>query len=172
MERLSKLIERMVFSRINFRRVLKLALYLYISLLVQNMLLNRFRILGVCPFVLPAVAVAAGMFEGAGRGAIFSLILGIFADMAYVENTVMFTVLFPSIAFASGFVSQFFINRRFFAYMSAALIGLLITGFIQMILTAAGDVFSNSMLRVAVLQALWALPLAPLAYYPAAHMMD
>lgn len=172
MERLSNLIERLVFNRINFKRLLKFALFLFLSLLAQNMVLNRVRILGVCPLVLPAVAVAVGMFEGATWGAVFSLILGIFADMAYIENTITFTVLFPALAFASGFVSQFFINRRFFAFMGAALVGLLVTGLVQMILTAAGDAFSTSMLTTAALQTLWAMPLAPLAYYPAAHMMQ
>lgn len=171
MERLSNLIERLIFNRINFKRLLKFALFLFLSLLAQNMVLNRVRILGVCPLVLPAVAVAVGMFEGATWGAVFSLILGIFADMAYIENTITFTVLFPALAFASGFISQFFINRRFFAFMGAALAGLLITGFVQMIRTVVGDTFSLSMLTTVALQTLWALPLAPLAYYPAAHMM-
>ena len=69
---------------------------------------------------VPAAVVAVGMFEGASWGAIFGLVLGIFADMDYVENTVMFTLLLPALAFFAGFVSQFFINRRFFAYMGAA----------------------------------------------------
>ncbi len=172
MERLSNLIERLVFNRINFKRLLKFMLYLFLSLLAQNMVLNRVRILGVCPLVLPAVAVAVGMFEGATWGAVFSLILGIFADMAYIENTITFTVLFPTLAFASGFISQFFINRRFFAFMGAALVGLLITGLVQMVRTMVGDTFSTSMLTTVALQTLWALPFAPLAYYPAAHMME
>lgn len=172
MGRLSVLIEKLLFSRVNFKRVLKQALYIFLALLAQNMVLNRARILGVCPFVLPAAAIALGMFEGATWGAVLSLIMGIFADMAYVENTVLFTVLFPMLAFGSALVSQFYVNRRFFAFMGVALVGLLVTGLVQMLHIAAMDSFSLSMVPTVLLQTAWALPLAPLAYYPAAHMME
>ena len=172
MGRLSAIFERLILSRVNYKRVLRYFLYLFLSLLAQNMVLNRVRILGVCPLVLPAVAVAAGMFEGATWGSLFGLLLGIFADMAYVENSVLFTLLFPALAFASAFISQFFINRRFFAFMGVATVGLVLTGLVQMLRTAMVDAFSPVMLQTVLLQALWALPLAPLAYYPAAHMMD
>ena len=172
MGRFSTFFEKLILARVNFRRVLRYGLFLFLSLLFQNMVLNRVRILGVCPLVLPAVAAAAGMFEGATWGSLFSLLLGIFADMAYIENSILFTLLFPALAFASGFVSQFYINRRFFAFMGVAFAALLITGVVQMLRTAAGDVFSPIMLRTVLLQTLWALPLAPLAYYPAAHWME
>ena len=72
----------------------------------------------------------------------------------------------------SGFISQFFINRRFFAFMGAALAGLLITGFVQMLHTAATDVFSLSMIPTALLQTLWSIPLAVLAYLPPARWIE
>ena len=168
MDRFGNLIEKMILARINTRRVLRYALYMFLSLLAQTMVLNRLRIAGVCPLVLPAVAVAVGMFEGATWGALFSLLMGIFADMAFIENGVLFTVLFPALAFASGFVSQFFINRRFFAFAGAAVIGLLVTGVVQMLHTAAMDVFTTGMIRTVVFQTLWALPFLPLAYWPEA----
>ena len=172
MGRLSVIFEKLILSRVNIKRVLRYFLYLFLSLLAQNMVLNRLRIAGVCPLVLPAVAIAAGMFEGATWGPLFSLLLGIFADMAFIENSVLFTLLFPALAFSSGFISQFFINRRFFAYMGAALVGVLITGLAQMLRTVTVDSFSPVMFQTVLLQTLWTLPLAPLAYYPAAHMMD
>ena len=161
-----------ILSKINIRRVLKYALYMFLSLVVQNMLFTQLRIAGVCPMVLPAVAVAVGMFEGATWGAVFSLIMGIFADMAYVESVVTFTLLFPLIAFASGFVSQFFINRRFFAFMGASAMGLLLTAAVQMLHTAAVDVFSLSMIPTILLQTLWSIPPAALAYVPPAKWID
>ena len=170
MDRFSSTIERLILSRIRTKRVLRYALFMFLSLLAQTMVLNRFRILGVCPMVLPAVAVAVGMFEGATWGSIFSLVMGIFADMAFVENTVTFTVLFPALAFVSGFVSQFFINRRFFAFMGVALAALLATGLVQMLRTAAMDVFSLSMIPTVLLQTLWSLPFAVLAYFPPARL--
>ena len=168
MDRFSSTIERLILSRIRTKRVLRYALFMFLSLLAQTMVLNRFRILGVCPMVLPAVAVAVGMFEGATWGSIFSLVMGIFADMAFVENTVLFTLLFPALAFAAGFIAQFFINRRFFAYMGAALLGLAITALGQMLHTSTMDGFSGAMLSTVLLQTLWSLPLAALAYiFPA-----
>ncbi|MBR4549915.1 MAG: hypothetical protein IKO83_08380 [Oscillospiraceae bacterium] len=172
MEHLARLIEKLIVSRINGRRVLRYALFMFLSLLAQTMVLNRIRILGVCPMVLPAVAVAVGMFEGASWGAFFSLIMGIFADMAFIENTVLFAVLFPALAFVSGFVSQFFINRRFFAFMGVALAALLVTGFVQLLHTAVSDVFSLSMISTALLQTLWSLPFAVLAYLPPARWIE
>ena len=160
------------FSRIRVRRVLKYALYLFLALLVQNMLFTQLRIAGVCPMILPAVAVAVGMFEGATRGAVLSLILGIFADMAFVENTILFTVLFPAISFATGFVSTFFINRRFFAFMGAAFFGLLITAFVQMLHIVAIDTFSTVMFRTVILQTVWSLPFSVLAYLPPARWIE
>ena len=172
MDRFSSTIERLILSRIRTKRVLRYALFMFLSLLAQTMVLNRFRILGVCPMVLPAVAVAVGMFEGATWGSIFSLVMGIFADMAFVENTVTFTVLFPALAFVSGFVSQFFINRRFFAFIGVALAALLATGLVQMLRTAAMDVFSLSMIPTVLLQTLWSLPFAVLAYLPPARWIE
>ena len=113
MNELRDLIAREILSKIRVRRVLQYALYLFMALLTQNMLLTQLRIAGVCPMILPAVAVAVGMFEGATWGAVFSLVLGIFADMAFVENTILFTVLFPALAVASGFISTYFIDVIF-----------------------------------------------------------
>ena len=81
-----------LFEKINIHRVLRYALFMLLTLMAQNMILSHFRLFGSCPMVLPAVAVAVGMFEGATLGPLFSLIMGIFADMAFIENTITFTV--------------------------------------------------------------------------------
>ena len=159
---------RYMMPKVEWKRVLRYLLYLFLCLIVQTMLLSRTRIAGICPYALPAAAVAVGMFEGPVAGVLYSLLLGYFADMAFVENTVLFTVLFPLLAFATGFVSQFFINRRFFAFMGAATLGLLFTAFGQLLHTSTMDGFSTVMIRTVLLQTLWSLPLAALAYiFPA-----
>ena len=103
---------------------------------------------------------------------IFGVVMGIFADMAFVENTILFTVLFPLIAFGTGFVTQFFINRRFFAYMGATLAALLITGLTQMELVILRDAWSPQMISTVLLQTLWSLPPAVLAYFPPAEWIE
>lgn len=161
-----------IIEKINFKRILQYWLFMFLALIVQNMLFTKLRPFGVCPLVLPAVAVAVGMFEGAVWGAVFSLIMGYFADMAFIENTITFTVLFPALSFATGFVAQFFINRRFFAYMGATFIALLVTGVVQMLKTSAMDAFAGSMIITVILQTLWSLPPAALAYFPAAEWIE
>ena len=163
-----------ILSHINIKRLLQYALYMFLALITQNMLLTQLRPLGVCPMVLPAVAVAVGMFAGASFGSVFSLIMGIFADMAFKENTVLFTILFPSLAFAAGFVAQFFINRRFFAYMGAAVLGFFVTGTVQMLATVALDEgqWSPVMVVTVLLQTLWSIPFAVPAYYPPAEWIE
>ena len=163
---------RELFAKINVKRLLKYALYMFLSLVAQNMLFTQIRPFGVCPMVLPAVAVPVGMVEGATWGAVFSLIMGIFADMAFIENTVTFTILFPALSFAAGFVSQFYINRRFFAFMGVTLAALLVTGVVQMLKTAAMDVWAGSMITTVLLQTLWSLPPAVLAYFPPAEWIE
>ena len=161
-----------ILRKIKPRRLMWYAVFLLLTLVLQNMVFPRIRPLGVCPMVLPAAVVAVGMFEGASWGAIFGLVLGLFADMDYVENTVMFTLLLPALAFFAGFVSQFFINRRFFAYMGAAFAACLITAAVQMVGTAASDGWSASMLVTVALQTLWSLPPAVLVYFPPAKWIE
>lgn len=95
------------FKKVNIKRAVKYALYMFLALVCQDMLFTQLRIAGVCPMFLPAVAIAVGMFEGASWGAVFGLIMGVFADMAFVENTILFTVLFPALSFMAGFVAHF-----------------------------------------------------------------
>ena len=161
-----------ILAKINVKRVLYYVLYMFLALVCQNMIFPQFRIFGICPMALPAVAVAVGMFEGATWGSVFALVMGVFADMSFVENTTMFTVLFPAIAFASGFISQFFINRRFFAYMFTAFAALVVTAVVQMVKLSLIDGWTADMLLTVLLQAIISLPPAVLAYFPPAKWIE
>ena len=157
-----------LFEKINIHRVLRYALFMLLTLMAQNMILSHFRLFGSCPMVRPAVAVAVGMFEGATLGPLFSLIMGIFADMSFVEHTIFFALVLPALSFAAAFVSQFFINRRFFAFMGITLAALFITAVLQMLKTLAGDTWSGAMLSTIIVQTLWSMPFSAVAYFPPA----
>ena len=154
-----------LFEKVNVNKILRYVLFLFLTLMAQNMVFGRFRLLGVSPIILPAAAAAVGMFEGATWGPVICLFLGYFADMSFVENSLFFLLLLPLLSLLSAFVSQFFINRRFFAFMGIALAELLITSLLQMLKTLAGDAWSSDMLFVVVFQTLWSLPFSALAYF-------
>ena len=151
-------------EKIDLNKVVKYAIFMALTLMAQNMVLSHIRPFGVRPLVLPAAAVAVGMFEGATWGPVFGLIMGYFADMSFVENKMFFVLVLPLLSLLSAFVSQFFINRRFFAYMGMALAALLITALLQLLKTLAGDVWSHDLVVVAVLQSVLSLPPAALVY--------
>ena len=151
-------------EKIDLNKVLRYLLFMFLTLMAQNMVLSHIRPFGVAPLVLPAVAAAVGMFEGATWGPLLSLLMGYFADMSFVENRVFFLVLLPSLSLMSAFISQFFINRRFFAFMGLAFLASLITALLQMLKTLAGDAWGMEMLKVALLQTLFSMPFAALAY--------
>ena len=157
-----------LFSKVNIKRILHFALFMFLALMCQTMLFSKAKLFGVYPMFLPAVAVAVGMFQGATWGAIFSLIMGYFADMAYIDSTFTYTVLFPALAFGAGFIAQFFINRRFFAYMIAAMLGIFLTAVVQMLKVITMDAWAFSMIPTIIGQTLWSMPAAALAYFPSA----
>ena len=60
MDRFSSTIERLILSRIRTKRVLRYALFMFLSLLAQTMVLNRFRILGVYDVTLEPTPTTDG----------------------------------------------------------------------------------------------------------------
>ena len=153
-----------ILEKLDLTRLLRYALFMLLTLMFQNMVLSHIRPLGVCPLVLPAAAAAVGMFEGATFGPVFSLIMGYFADMSFVENRI-FLLLLPVLSLLAAFVSQFFINRRFFAFMGLTLLSLVITSGLQILKTMALDAWSTQLLLVGIFQTLWSLPFSALAYF-------
>ena len=151
-------------EKIDLNKVLRYVLLMFLTLMAQNMVFSHIRPFGVCPLVLPAMAAAVGMFEGATWGPLLSMVMGYFADMSFVEHRVFFLLVLPGVSLLSAFLSQFFVNRRFFAFMGVALLSLLITGTLQMLKTLAGDAWSTDMLTVLALQTLLSLPVSALAY--------
>ena len=115
------------------RAFLTLTAYLLLSLLLQSLLFSGFEFLGCKGFILPAAAVAAGIYLGGVKGAVFGLFLGLLTDMNFSETTVLFTLIMPVIGFGAGFGSEFYINKSFFAYMIFAGAALLLTALMQLL---------------------------------------
>lgn len=153
------------FSKIDIGKILRYALYMLLVLIFQTMLLSQIRIFGVCCMFLPAAVTAVAMFESPVFGAVFALILGAFADMAFIENTITFALVFPILSFAVSFISRFFINKQFMSYMIVALGSLLAVAAIQMIMTLVSDSWSISMLSTMLLQVVLSLPAAAAVYF-------
>ncbi len=150
------------------RRGILYAAYMIIVLALQNLVFSRIELLGVRPMFVPAAAVAVGMCAGGAAGGAFGLFLGFLCDMSYSENAVMFTILFPAFGFLAGFVTEFFINRRFFAYFFVSAAAFLITAFCQLFglwIFAGAD--AGALFRTAGLQSLWSVPFIFLLYAPA-----
>ena len=119
-----------ILQQINKEKVWKGVCYFLVilgTLMIQNLLMPHLTILKVRPLIIPAAAVAVGMFEGGTYGAIFGLFLGFFADMSFAENTVLFLVIMGVLGFAAGFAADFYLNRTFIPFMAAAFAGLLFT---------------------------------------------
>ncbi len=154
------------------KRVLWYGVYMLVVLIVQDMVLTQIRPLGVCAFIPPAAVAAVGMFEGAIPGAVFGLVMGIFTDMFTPGTVITYTVLFPLIAFGVGFISQFYINRRFLGYMFSALAALVVTALVQAVLVALGDSSSFAAFPTALLQTLWSVPVSVLCYFPPARWIE
>ena len=155
---------REFFQQTIIKQILRYLLFTFLALVTQNMLFTQVRIGGICPMILPAAVVAIGMFEGMSFGVLFGLVIGIFADMAYVESTVLFTILFPAIGFFSAFLSDFYINKRFTAFMIISLAASIVTALLQMFRTLLGDVWTIRMLSTAFYQVVVSIPFSALAY--------
>ena len=64
-------------------RALWCALYMAVTLLLQNTVFAHIALFGVHAMFVPAVVVAVGVFEGGTWGAVFGLIAGYFCAMGY-----------------------------------------------------------------------------------------
>ena len=154
---------------LNMKKIRKALIYLaliFVSLGLQNMLLGRIALWGVHAFIMPAVVVAIGVFEGGVWGAALGLVAGWLTDMTLLDSTATYMVLCAILGFGGGFLTEFFINRRFFSYMLLALAAELIAGCCQVVpLWIFRSTPLGALLPTLLLQTLWSLPFAAAAYF-------
>lgn len=156
-----------IFEWKKVRVFLEYAVYLVLTMLLQALLFSRLSFFGAKGFIIPAAAVAAGIYLGGVKGAVFGLLLGLFTDMNFSESTVLFTILFSLIGFASGFLSEFYINKSFTAFMILSTAAILFTGFVQLVfaIITSGAELLPGLLTVALQTLLSILPVM-LLYLP------
>ena len=151
---------------LKIRRGVLYGLYLMAYLLFQNVILSHIAPFGVRAMFLPALVVAAALFEGGWGGGLFGLAAGILSDLFFGSQTVLFTVLFPVIGFVSGFLADFYLNKRLFTYCILGAAALFIAAFAQMfsLLFYQGQ-GGGTLWLTAILQTLWSLPFLFPSYY-------
>ena len=148
------------------RRGVLYTLYLLLFLLLQNVVFSHIAPLGVRAMFMPALVVAVALFEGGHRGGYFGLAAGIVCDLFFAGQRVLFTLLFPAMAFVVGLLADFYLNRRFFTYAVFAVLALFLSAFAQMfsLLVYKGQ-GSWALWGTAILQTLWSVPFIFPAYY-------
>ena len=155
------------------RVFLEYAVYLLLAMLLQSLLFSRLIIFGVKGFILPAAAVAAGMFLGGVRGAVFGICLGLFTDLSFTDSTFMYTLVFSILGFGAGFASEFYINKSFFVFMVMSVAAVLMTGLVQLLSAA---IFSGAELlpglKTVLLQTVLSIPPVMLLYLPFKNHSD
>ena len=163
-------------NRIDFKKLrvfLEYAVYLLLAMLLQGLLFSRLSIFGVKGFVLPAAVVAAGMYLGGVRGAVFGICLGLVTDMSYTESSFMYTIVFALICFGAGFASEFYIKKCFLVFMVMSVIAVLLSGLAQYL---AAVIFGGAELVQGIvtvlLQTALSIPPMALLYLPFRNHKD
>ena len=163
-------------NRIDFKKLrvfLEYAVYLLLAMLLQGLLFSRLSIFGVKGFVLPAAVVAAGMYLGGVRGAVYGICLGLVTDMSYTESSFMYTIVFALIGFGAGFASEFYINKSFLVFMVMSVIAVLLSGLAQYL---AAVIFGGAELVQGIvtvlLQTALSIPPMALLYLPFRNHKD
>ena len=163
-------------NRIDFKKLrvfLEYAVYLLLAMLLQGLLFSRLSIFGVKGFVLPAAVVAAGMYLGGVRGAVFGICLGLVTDMSYTESSFMYTIVLALIGFGAGFASEFYINKSFLVFMVMSVIAVLLSGLAQYL---AAVIFGGAELVQGIvtvlLQTALSIPPMALLYLPFRNHKD
>ncbi len=161
------------------RKILAYALLLAGLFIVQNLVLTRLRLWGVCAMIIPAAVAAVGLFEEGMWGAMVGLAAGYFYDMS-TTHVVMFTILLTAIGFFAEMMGKFMLHRGFMSYMALALLSLTLAAFCQMfrflfLMDADTQAFQQlylggsavwRILRRGLIQVLWGLVWSIPLYFP------
>ena len=146
-------------------RALWCALYMAVTLLLQNTVFAHIALFGVRAMFVPAVVVAVDEFKGGHLAPEVGLVAGYFGAMGYPGTGMLFAVLFAVIGFGSGMLADYLINNSLLPFLVTCLAAFLLTAFCQMfrLWIFHGASFWR-LLAVALGQSVFSLPLA-VPYY-------
>ena len=147
--------------------IFKWALYTAATLLcflVQGLILQRFTLWGVIPFLYPVLPAVVATYEGPVAGAIYGIAVGVACDSLLPGPIPCFyTLVFPLLGLCGALISQSLLPAGFLCSLVVSAIGFLMTDvFHCFLLWAAGrSVWSTGlflMLREFCVTAVWTLP--------------
>ncbi len=132
----------------------------------EALVLWRFPVFGVIPVLLPLAAVAVAFWEGARRGAVFGLCVGVLADAVYPGVPGGMTLGLCLMGFCVGAVSQYGIRQTFLGYLLCAAVSMGALEFFRVLGLALIQLGSpEALFWVALKEGLWSLCFT-VAIYP------
>ena len=135
--------------------------------LVQGLILQRLDLWGVMPFLYPALAAMAAVWEGAVPcGAVYALCLGIACDLALPGGIPCFyTIALPLAAILAGLLTREWLSSHLLSALAASALSYLVTGLLHAgVLAATGHGAFVTAMAVAGKEFLITLPALPLLY--------
>ena len=153
-------------TRDQVRKWLIYALGLLAVWAAEALVLWRFPMFGVIPVLLPLAAVAVAFWEGARRGAVFGLCVGVLADAIYPGVPGGMTLGLCLMGFCVGAASQYGIRQTFLGYLlcaGASMAALELARVLGLLLIRLGSL--EALGWVALKEGLWSLCFT-VAIYP------
>lgn len=135
--------------------------------LVQGLVLQRLSLWGVMPFLYPALAAMAAVWEGAlPCGAVYALCLGAVCDLALPGSVPCFyTIALPLAAMLAGLLSRGWLSSNLLSALAASALGYLVTGLLHAgVLAVTGHGAFVTAMAVAGKEFLITLPAMPFLY--------
>ena len=117
--------------------ITKWILYAFVLVLfsvLQQLVLDQIRLLGVVPFLLPMVVAIVAAVEGPTGGAVFGLVVGILADLTGGGVFMgVYTLGFACAALLVAVISKYWVMRSLFGAVIYALLSFAVLAGLQFV---------------------------------------
>ena len=151
-----------------------------LCLIVQGLVLQRFTLWGVIPFLYPLAAVIPATFEGSTAGTIFALVMGAVTDILLpAPLPCLYTLVFPIAGLCAALLAQSVLHSGYLCSLLSGGIAFALSGGLCGLLlwikgTPAWSAAGFVLLREACVSLPFALPMTALfgAVYHRVHLYD